>query len=114
MTVGNDIGQHLVFIGSAEKHMNGQTHFFGVISRQNISEIPCGHNDIDGFAFGDFAVPAQSGIGFEIINDLREQTTPVNGVGRRKTVAFFIESGVELGIAENLFHAALTVIEIAV
>ena len=83
------IGQHVVFVGSANQFPNRQAHLFGVVSCQDISKIPGGHADIDWVAQRDLLIAHQVAVGADVIDDLRQQPSPVNGVGRRKAIAIF-------------------------
>ena len=45
---GSDkIGQHVVGVGSANKLVYRNSHFLGVISGKNVSEVSGGNNDIN-------------------------------------------------------------------
>ena len=107
------VGQYLIDIGSTDQLSNRHAHFLCVISSQNVAEVSGRNYNIQRISPVEFSLLCQSCIGRYIVNNLRNQTTPVDGVGTGEAHATFLQSICYCFAGENLLHTALTVIEVA-
>ena len=70
---GEEIGQHVVLIGSADQLAHGQAHALCIVACQNVAEVAGGYAEVHFIAEGDPARLEQLGIGGKVIDDLRQQ-----------------------------------------
>ena len=109
----DEVRQHLVGVGGAHQLADGQAHFPGVIGSKNVAEIPGGHHHVHGLAQDALPLPDKLQIGIDVVDDLGQQPAPVDGVGAGEQHAVRFQLFLELGVGENLFHAGLGVVEVA-
>ena len=111
------VRQDVIGIGSAEQLVDGHTHALGVVTGQNVAEVAGGDAEIDLVAHLNVAALDQLGIGGHIVDDLRQNAAPVDGVGRGQEIAaarqlcpqsFIREDGLDtgLGVVEVAHHSA--------
>ena len=77
-----EIKQDFIFIGCADQLANRNTHVLCIICGKDISKVTGRYNEVDCFALFDYALTKKSCIGIYIINNLRHQTTDIDGVSR--------------------------------
>ena len=112
-TRAEKIGEHVVLIGGTDEGLNGHPHHFGIIGSENVAEIPRGYADIDLLALLNGALPAQIAVGGDVIDDLRQHTAPVDGVGRGQEIAPFRQLLGQLLVGKQLLDPGLGVVEVA-
>ena len=108
-----EVGEHIVAVGGADQLVDGQAHFAGVESGQNIAEIAGRHTDIYTLTGGNLFVPQQVAVGRDIVDDLRQDPAPVDGVGRGEEVAPARQLPAEPLVGEEPLYAGLGVVEVA-
>ena len=108
-----ELSQHIVLVGCADQLINGQTTFFGKVTGQNVAEIASGYAEIYRVAHADATGAQQTGVGPEVVGDLRCQTTPVDGVGTGEGNAVFGQLFGQLGIGKNGLYATLCIVKVA-
>ena len=112
-TGGEEIGQHVVLVGSADQLAHRQTHLLCVITGEDIAEVAGGHAEVHLVTEGDLACLEQLGVGGKIVDDLRHKTAPVDGVCAGKTDVALFQLGSDGLIAEHLLYAGLGIVEVA-
>ena len=96
-------GQDIVHIGRDNQPLDGQPHALGVVARENVAKIPGRNSE------GNPPLRGAEGDGpDEIIDNLGEDTSPIDRVDARKL--HLVAKG---KIAEQLFDDALAVIKCA-
>ena len=113
-TGGEEVGEDIVFVGSADQLAHGQAHLLGVIARQNVAEVAGGDAEIHCVAQRDLPRLEKLGVGGKIIDDLRDQTAPVDGVGAGQADVPLCQLGSNGRVAEDPLHAGLGVVKVAV
>ena len=112
-TGGDEVRQHVVFVGGAHQAAHRQPHLFGVPACQNIPEVAGGHTEIHRFAPLYRALPGQTEVGIEIVDDLRHQTAEVDGVGAGQADAAGGQSLGHIGITEHPLDAGLGIVKVS-
>lgn len=97
------IRQDIVAIGGADEFVNGQPHTPCIVACKNIAEVSGGNNKIDLVAGNDCIAFAKIGICGEVIDNLRHQTAPVNGVCAAEAHSAARKKLVEGGIGKIRF-----------
>ena len=110
---GQKVRQHVIRVRRAHERSHGKPHVLGVIARQNIAEVSRRDAEIDLVAKRDFAALQQVAVGRDIIHDLRQDSSPVDGVCRREEIALVRQILAQNGIGEDALHAALRVVEVS-
>ncbi len=77
-----EVGQNVVVVRRTDELANWQTDLFGVISRQDVTEVTCRNGEVDLVARGNLASLNQLSVGIDIVNNLWYQATDVHRVGR--------------------------------
>lgn len=109
----DEVRQHVVRVGGADELFDGQAHLAGVIAGQDVPEVARGNAEEHTLARFDALGGHGVGIGFEIVDDLRYQAAPVDGVGRGKGPAESVEPFRQFLVVEDFLDAALGVVEVA-
>ena len=112
-TGGKEVGQDVVLVGGADQLADGQAHLLCIVAGQNIAEVSGGDAEIGLVAEDNFSRLEQLGISGEVIDDLRHEAAPVDGIGTGKADVPLGQSGRNGFITEDLLHAGLGVVEIA-
>ncbi len=76
------IGQNVVLVGRTQKPSNGKPHFFCVIRRKNITEVPRRHGKVRLFARLNLLGSYKVAIGGKVIGDLRKQPSDIDRIRR--------------------------------
>lgn len=76
----DEVGQHAVLVARAHEHVDGGSHAFGVPGGQDVAEVAGRNADVDGVACVYLALGDQLAVAGEVVDDLREQAPPVDGV----------------------------------
>ena len=107
------IRKDVVAVGGADQLADGHPHLFGIIGRENVAEVAGGHAHIDGIPFLDPALLQQIAVGGDVVDDLRQDTAPVDGVGGGEKEPP-PRQGIPQGrIGKEPFHPCLGVVKIA-
>ena len=108
-----EVGQNVVLVGRADQPAHGQTHLLGVVARQNVPEVAGGHTEIHGLAPFDCALLGQTEVGVEVVDDLRHEAAPVDGVGAGQADAALFQLGGDVGVGKDLLDAGLGIVKVA-
>ena len=81
---GEEVGQDVVLVGGADQLADRQAHLLCIVAGQNVAEVAGGDAEIDLVAKGNFSRLEQLGISGEVIDDLRHEAAPVDGIGTGK------------------------------
>ena len=110
---GKEIIKHLIFIGCTYQFINGKPHILRIKGRKDIPEITGGHCSINLLARCDLALCQQLCICVYIINNLRYQTSDIDGIGGRELISLICHLLFQILIGKKLFHTCLGIIKIA-
>ena len=110
---GEEIGQHVVLIGSADQLAHGQAHALCIVACQNVAEVAGRYAEVHFIAEGDPARLEQLGIGGKVIDDLRHQTAPVDGVGAGQADVPLGKLCCNGSVTKDLLHTGLCIIKVA-
>ena len=108
-----EVRQDVVGVRSADELVHRQAHALRVEAREDVAEVARRHGEVDGLARLDRAGREEVGVGAEVVDDLRHEAAPVDGVGRREADALLGERFIECLVAEDLLDAALCVVKVA-
>ena len=111
-TGGQEIGQDVVLIGSADQSAHRQAHLLCIVARQNIAKIARRHTEVHLVAKAHLPCLEQLGVGGKVVNDLRHQTAPVDGVCTGQADVPLCQLGSNGRVAKDLLHAGLGIIEV--
>ena len=110
----DEICQNVVPVGSADQPADGQSHSLGVVTRQNVTEIAGGNTEIHRLAPGDAALLHKAEIGIKIVDNLRNQPSPVDGVGAGKADISLFQLTGHGCVTENPLDTGLSIVKISV
>ena len=112
-TGGQEVGQDVVLIGSADQSAHRQAHLLCIVARQNIAKISRRHTEVHLVTKAHLPHLEQLGVGGKVVNDLRHQTAPVDGVCTGQADVPLCQLGSNGRVAKDLLHAGLGIIEVA-
>ena len=110
---GKELGEHVVFVGRADQSAHGQTHLLCVPAGENVAEVAGGHAEIRLLPHLERAGTHQLAVGVEVVDDLRHEPAPVDGVGAGKLHAPLGQLLCHVRVAKDPLHAGLGVVKIA-
>ena len=110
----DEVGEDVVFIGGADQPPHRQAHTLGVVACQNVAEVAGGNAEVHRFAPSYGALFRQAEIGVEVIDDLRHQSAPVDGVCTGQADAPLFQGRRHVGIGKDLLDAGLGIVKVAV
>ena len=111
---GQELGENVVAVGGADELTHGQTHLTGVPAGQDVAEVAGGDTVVHLVAHLDLALVQQVAVGGDVVDQLRQDAAPVDGVGGGQEVATLCQVGTELLVGEEDLHAGLGIVEVAV
>ena len=79
-----EVGEHLVGVGGHDEPPDGKAESLGIVAGEHVAKVARGHAEVDGIAQADGATPHELGIRVNIVDDLRDETTNIDGVGTRE------------------------------
>ena len=106
------ISQNIIGIGSTDQFSDRHAHLFRIVRRQNVAEVPGRHYHVDKVAHSDLFVFDQFAVGGDIVHNLRQQTSPVDGVSRGEHHIVFRQLCHDLRIGKDLLYPGLRVVKI--
>ena len=110
----DEVGEHAVVVAGAQQPFDGRTDLLGVPSGQDVAEVARGNAHVDGASGFDLARRHEFGIAGDVIDHLRQQPPPVDGVGAGKGDAVLVQQLLgELLVGKGVLDAGLAVVEIA-
>ena len=109
----DEVGQHLVDVGCTNQLLYRQTHLLCIISSQDIAEVAGGHHHVDEIPEVDLPVRCQGCICGNIVYDLRQEPSPVDGVGTGEHQASLIQLLLDLWIRKNRLDPVLAIVKVA-
>ena len=113
-TCPQKIRQYIVFIGGTDQTIHRQTHLLRIESSQNIAEVSSRNHNIDLFSgVIHFTGSHKIAVGGEIIDNLRQQTSPIDGVGAGEHHPTLLQFSFDSRIGENTLDTGLSVVKIA-
>ncbi len=108
-----EIGEHTVFVRRADKAVNRQTHLARIVGGEDIAEVSGRDDEVNLIARLDSAVSYHVAVGGEIIDDLRHEATPVDGVRGGESHAVLGELLAYLFVGEYRLDSGLCIVEVA-
>ena len=81
-TRADEIREHVVRVRRADELAHRQAHLLGIPAGENVAEVAGRHDEVEPVAHGDHATGNGVTVRREIVDDLRQQAAPVDGVGR--------------------------------
>ena len=109
----DELGQHVVGVGGADEALDRQAHLRGEPARQDVAEVAGGDAEDELLPRLQPAAVDVVAVSGEIVDDLRQQTAPVDRVGRGEEEAAARQLLGEIGVAEDLLDAGLRVVKVA-
>ena len=110
----DEVGEHAVVVAGAQQPFDGRTDLLGVPSGQDVAEVARGNAHVDGASGFDLARSHEFGIAGDVIDHLRQQPPPVDGVGAGKGDAVLVQQLLgELLVGKGVLDAGLAVVESA-
>ena len=109
----DEIGEHVVLVAGADQPAQRQTRLAGVVRGEDVAEVAGRHAEVDPVAHLNGALGEQVGIGGEVIDDLRHEAAEIDGVRGGQHAALRVHLFGEIRIGEDLLHAALRVVKVA-
>src|SRR5699024_9524425 len=85
----------------------------GVVAGQNIAEVAGGDAEVHLVAESDLARLQQLGVGGKVVDDLRRQPAPVDGVGAGQADVPLCQAGGDLLVGKDPLDAGLGVVKVA-
>ena len=108
------IGQDVVLVGGADQPAHRQAHALGVVAGQDVAEVAGGNAEVHRLAPGHGAGLRQAEVGIEIIDDLRHQAAPVDGVGAGEPDAPRFQLRRHIRVGKDALDAGLGIVKVAV
>ena len=108
-----EVGEHAVFIRSADKAADRQTHLARIVGGEDVAEISRRDDEVYPVARRYFALLEHIAVSGKIIDYLRHEAPPVNGVRGRKSHAVLGELFAYLFVGEYRLDSGLCVVEVA-
>ena len=112
-TCADEVREHVVRIRRADELAHRQAHFLCVPAGENVAEVAGRHDEVEPVAHGDHAAGDSVAVRRKIVDGLRQQATPVDGVGRGQEPAALRELGGKRLVAEDLLDAGLRIVKVA-
>ena len=84
-----ELSEHIVLVGCTNQFTNRNTHFFSIVSSQDITKVTCWHYYVESFIFVNSTLCYELSIGIYIVHYLRCQAADVNGVRTGEHHTFF-------------------------
>ena len=109
----DEIREHVVGVGRADELAHRQTHLLCVPAGEDVAEVAGRHDEVELVAHCDHAAVDGIAVRREIIDDLRQQTPPVDGVGGGQKPAALRQRAGKCLVAEDLLDAGLRVVKVA-
>ena len=112
-TRADEVREHVVRVRRTDELAHRQAHFLGIPPGENVAEVAGRHNEVQLVAHGDHAAGDGVAVRREIVDDLRQQAAPVDGVGRGQEPAALRELGSKRLVTKDLLDAGLRVVKVA-
>ena len=109
-----EIKEHLIFIGGTDQLVYRNPHILCIICCQNISKITGRHYHIDLFAVLYLFVGKKLGIGIDIIDDLGNQPSDIDGISGGELISLASQFLCQLHVFKHGLDAALRIVKITV
>ena len=109
----DEVRKDVVLIARADVLLDRDAHLARVVRREDVAEVAGRDDDVDLVALFDDLALDELQVAVYIVRDLRDETADVDGVRGGKLVALFAEVVVERFIVEDLLHACLRIVEVA-
>ena len=107
-----ELRQHIIGVGGTDQTLDRQSHLFGIITGEDIAEVSGRDAETDLFAHTDLSFFQQVAVSRDVVNDLRKQTSPVDGICGRKEPAPFRELRGKNRVGKELLHTGLGIVKI--
>ena len=112
-TRADEVREHVVRVRRTDELTHRQAHLLGIPAGENIAEVAGRHDEVEFVTHGNHAAGDGIAVCREIVDNLRQQAAPVDGVGRGQEPAALRELGSKRLVAEDLLDAGLRVIKVA-
>ena len=114
ISTGRDkVGQNIIAVGSTDKAVYGKAHDLCDISGKNVAEVTRGNANVYRFSFFNVACVDHIAVSRHVVNDLGNESAPVDGVCRREEVLIIVEQSGCFCVSEYLFNSVLRVVKVA-
>ena len=109
-----EIKEDLVGIGCADQLAYGKSHVLGIECCEDISEVAGGNTDVDLLSRGDPLLLKEPGVCIDVVADLGNKSSDVDGIGRRENKSLLVKLSCKLLIAEDLLYSGLGIVKVSV
>ena len=87
----DEISKNIVTVRCAQQTFHRQAHQLSIVAGKDITKVTGGNNKVNVVTHFNATCFNRINISTKVVNDLRNKATPVNGVSRRESVAFFFQ-----------------------
>ena len=109
----DEVCKHLVDVGGTNQLADGHTHLLCIVSSQNVAEVTGGNYHVQLVAIGNLAGLCQRDIRRNVVDDLRYQTAPVDGVCAGEGHVAIVQCVEYLVIGKDFLDTALAIVKVA-
>ena len=109
MACVEELSENVVLVGRAYESADRKSHPEGIPARHDVSEVACRNNEVDLVSLSDDAALYELAVCREVVNDLRNEPSYINGVGARKRYA----CSRLRDLPEELLYSGLSVVEVS-
>ena len=108
-----EVREDVVGVGRADELADRHAHELRVVGREDVAEVARGDDDVHRLTRLQVALLEHVGIGAAVVDDLRHETAPVDGVRGGEHESVFREFRADGLVGEDLLDAALGIVEVA-
>ena len=109
----DEIGQNLVDVGCTNQLAERHAHLFCIVSSEDVAEVTSRNNDVQGFAHFQFALLYQCHIRGHIVNNLRNEPSPVDRIGTGEPHISGSQFFLDGLVGKDFLNTALAVVKVA-
>ena len=113
-TCADKLCENAVCVGGADHLVNGKSHCLCDVACEDVTEVTCGNANVDLVAHSDLLFVNQVAVSGNVVNDLRSETTPVDGVcaGEEEAALKCLLS--QCVVSKDSLNAVLSIVKVAV
>ena len=109
----DEISKNIVAVRCAQQTFHRQAHQLSIVAGKDVTKVTGRNNKVNVVTHFNAACFNCIYISTKVVHDLRNKASPVNGVSRGESVAFFFQFSSQFIVTEDFFYAALCIVKIA-